>query len=114
MHIKICYVAKEKSHIKRYQELQKYKQARKGVLCEYSENIKASMSSLQNKSSSAIESTIHSSSKSITSSNHTYVSEISYFSSTSNITTGSSSINMPNISLIFGIDGNYQKPITSN
>ena len=35
MHIKICYAPKEKAHIKRYQELQQYTQARKGILQEY-------------------------------------------------------------------------------
>ena len=32
MNIKSCYVAKDKAHRTRYQELQNYKQARKGVL----------------------------------------------------------------------------------
>ena len=68
-HIKICYVDKEKAHITRYQELQHHKQTQKGVLLDYSEKIKASITTLQNKSSAAIESTIHCSSKSITSSN---------------------------------------------
>ena len=67
MHIISFYVPKEKTDIKIYQELQQYKQAQKGVLREYLENIKASIRSLQNKSSSAIESTIHGSSKIITS-----------------------------------------------
>ena len=69
MHIKSCYVAKDKSHTTRYQELQHYKQTRKGVLLDYSEKIRASITSLQNNSSAAIKSTIHRSSKSITSSN---------------------------------------------
>ena len=63
MHIKSCYVAKDKYHTTRYQELQNYKQACKGILHEYPENIRTSITSLQNKSSSAIESTIHRSSK---------------------------------------------------
>ena len=71
MNIKSCYVAKEKAHITRYQKHQHYKHTWKGVLLEYLENIKASITSLQNKSSDAIESTIHCSSKSITSSNDT-------------------------------------------
>ena len=54
MHIKSCYVAKYKAHITRYQELQNYKQTRKGVLLDYSENIKSSIISLPNKLSSAI------------------------------------------------------------
>ena len=66
MNIKSCYFPKEKSHITRYQELQNLKQAWKGVLHEYSEKIKASISSLQNKSSSEIEYAIHFSYKSIT------------------------------------------------
>ena len=49
MHIKSCYVAKDKAHTTIYQELQHYKQARKDVLLEYSENIRASITSLQNK-----------------------------------------------------------------
>ena len=36
MHIKGCDVAKDKSHITRYQELQHYKQTRKGVILDYS------------------------------------------------------------------------------
>ena len=35
MHIKRCYVAKDKSHTTRYQELRHYKQTRKGVLLYY-------------------------------------------------------------------------------
>ena len=41
MHIKSCYVAKDKAHTTRYQDLQNLKQARKGVLHDYSENIRA-------------------------------------------------------------------------
>ena len=33
MYIKSCYVPKDKAYIKRYQDLQQYKQAHKGVLC---------------------------------------------------------------------------------
>ena len=95
--------------MKRYQDLQQYKQDWKGVLHEYPENIKAYISSLRNKSYSTIESTIHFSSKVITSSNHTDVSEMLPFSSESNITNGSNSINVSNGSLIFGIDGNSQR-----
>ena len=40
MHIKSFYVAKDKSRITRYQELQHYKQTRKGILLDYSERIK--------------------------------------------------------------------------
>ena len=114
MHIKSCYVAKEKSHITRYQELQHYKYTRKGVLLYYSENIIASITSLHNKSSAAIESTIHRSSKIITSSNDTNSSVISVFSSVSNISSKSNSRSFSNRSLIFGIDGSSQKLITSN
>ena len=49
LYIRSCYVTKENSHIKRYQDLQQYKKACKGVNNEYSENIKGSISSLQNK-----------------------------------------------------------------
>ena len=91
IHIKSCYVPKEKSHIPRYQELQHYKQTRKGVLFYYSENIKASITSIQNMSSSFIESTINCSSKIITSSNETNSSEIPGFTSASNITSESNS-----------------------
>ena len=86
MHIKSCYVPKEKYHITRYQKNQHYKQTRKGVILDYSEKIKSSITRLHNKSSTAIESTIHRSSKSITSSNDTNSSEISGFTSASNIT----------------------------
>ena len=106
MHIKSCFVAKDKAHIKRYHELQHYKQA--------SENIRASITSLQNKSSAAIESTIHRSSKSITSSNDTNSSLISGFYSASNISSESNSRSFSNGSLIFGIYGNAQKLIFSN
>ena len=71
MRIKICYVAKEKYHTTRHQELQHYKQTQKGVIIDYSEKIIASITSLQNKSYAAIKSTIHRSSKIITSSNDT-------------------------------------------
>ena len=86
----------------------------KGVLHDYSENISASITSLQNKSSAAIESTIHRSSKSITSSNDTNSSVISGFSYASNISSESKSRSFSNGSLIFGIDSNSQKLITSN
>ena len=109
MYIRICYVPKDKAHIKIYQEFHNFKQAWKGVIHEYSENIKVSISSSQNKSSSAIESTIHRSSNSIASSNDTDISEISTFSYASNIKTESNSINVSNCLLIFGIDGNSQK-----
>ena len=36
MHIKSFYVAKDKAHTTRYQKLQNYKQAHKGVLHDYS------------------------------------------------------------------------------
>ena len=91
LHIKTCCVPKVKSHITRYQELQHYKQTRKGVLLGYSENIKAPITSLHNKSSAAIESTIHRSSKSIASSNDTNSSEILGFTSASNITSENNS-----------------------
>ena len=39
IHIKSCYVPKDKYHITRYQEVQHYKQTWKGVLIDYSENI---------------------------------------------------------------------------
>ena len=76
--------------------------------------MKTSISSLQNKASAAIKSTIHHSSKSITSSNETNSSEISGFSYASNIITESNSRSFSNGSLVFGIDGNYQKLITSS
>ena len=114
MHIKSCYVSKDKAHTTRYQELQHYKQTQKGALLDYSEKIRASITSLQNKSSATIESTIHRSSKSITSSNDTNSSVISGFYSASNLSFESNSRSFSNGSLIFGIDGNYQKLITSN
>ena len=112
MHIKSCYVAKDKSHTTRYQELHNYKQARKGVLHNYSENIRASITSLQIRSSADIESTIHRSSKSITSSNDTNSSVISGFTSASNISSEINSRSFSNGSLVFG--GNSQKLIISN
>ena len=114
IHIKSFYVPKHKAHINRYQQLHHYKQTQKGDLLDYSENIKASITSLQNKSSAAIVSTIRSSSKSIISSNGTFSSEISGFSSASIITSDSISRRFSNGSLFFGIDGNSQKSITSN
>ena len=62
----MCYVPKEKAHISIYQELHHYKQTQNGVLLDYSEDIKSSIKSLQNKSSTVIESTIHRSSKNTT------------------------------------------------
>ena len=50
VYIKSSYAYMDKYHITRYQELQNFKQAWKIVLCDYSENIKASISSLQNNS----------------------------------------------------------------
>ena len=95
MHIKSFYVPMDKAHITRYQELQHLKQAGKGVILDYSEKIKSSIESLHNKSYDAIKSTIHNSSKSITSSNDTNLSEISGFGSASNITTESNSRSFP-------------------
>ena len=46
MHVKSCYVPNDKAHITIYQELNHYKQTRKGVLLDYSENMKASMENL--------------------------------------------------------------------
>ena len=91
MHIKRFYVPKNKAHITRYQELHQFKQAWKGILIDYSAKIEASISSLQNNSSDDIKYTIHCSSKSITLSNYTNSSEMSGFSSASNITTESNS-----------------------
>ena len=79
-----------------------------------SEKIRSSITSLQNKSSAAIKSTIHWSSKIITSLNYTNSSVISGFSSVSNLSSESTSRSFSNGSLIFGIYGNYQKLITSN
>ena len=76
--------------------------------------MKASMSSLQNKSSADIESTIHRSSKSITSSNYTNSYKMSGFSYASNITTEINSRSFSNGSLVFVTDGNFQKLMTSN
>ena len=114
MHIISFYVANEKSHITRFQELQHYKQTRKGVILDYSENIKSYITSLQNKSSAVIESTIHCSSKSITSSNDMSSSLITGFTYASNITSESNSIGFSNGSLVFGIDSNDQELISSN
>ena len=91
MHIKSCCVAKDKAHTTRYQDLQSYKQSRKGVLLDYSEKIRASITSLQNKLSFTVKSTIYMSSKSITSSNDTNSSVISGFSSASNLSFESTS-----------------------
>ena len=102
MYNQSCYVPKEKYHITRYQELRHFKQARKGVLLDYSENMKAPIPILQNKSSAAIEYVIHGSSKSITSSNDNNSSEMSGFSYASNITNESHSIIFSNGSLVFG------------
>ena len=66
MHIKSYYVPEDKYHITIYQELQYLKQSRKGVLIKYPENMKPYISTLNNKSSAAIKSTIYRSSKSIT------------------------------------------------
>ena len=85
-----------------------------GVILDYSENIKASITSLQNKSSAAIKYTIHRGSKIITSSNDTNSSLISGFYSASNISSESNSRSFSNGSLVFGIDDNSQKLITFN
>ena len=91
MHIKICCVTKDKSHITRYQELQHFKQDQKCVISDYSENMKASIASLQNQSFSAIKSIIPCSSKSITLSHDTNSFVITGCSSVSNVTTQSNS-----------------------
>ena len=114
MRIKSCYADTDKYHRTIYQELQHLKSARKGIIQDYSENIKASISILHHKSSTVLESSIHSSSKSITSSNDTTVSEMLSFWSTSNIKTESNARSNSNGSLIFGSVCNYQKSITSN
>ena len=101
MRIKSCYFPKDKAHITRYQELQNFKQAQKVVLFDYSEKMKASISSLHNKSSGAIESTMHHSYKIITLSNDTNISEMLGLSSASNITTERNSRNVSNGSLLF-------------
>ena len=111
MHILKNYVAKDRSHIIRYQELQHYKQTQKGVLLDYSEKIRASITSLQNKSSDAIRSTIHRSYKIITSSNYTNSSVTSGFSCALNISSEINWRSFSNGSLIFVIDGNSQKII---
>ena len=76
MHIKSCYVATEIDHLTRYQDIHNFKAPRKGVIQDYYEKIKASISSLQNKSSAVIEPNIHRSYKSITSSNQMNVSDM--------------------------------------
>ena len=76
MPINFFYAPIKKSHRTRYQEHQNFKADRKGVIQDYSENIKSPISSLQNNSSAVIKSTTHRSSKSITSSNGTNISEI--------------------------------------
>ena len=103
MHIKSCYVPNDKAHITRYQELQNSKQTQKGVLLDYSENVKASISSLQNKSSSSIKSTIHCSYKSITSSNDTNSYENPGFNYAPNITTESKPRSFSNDSSVLGL-----------
>ena len=99
MHIKSFYVDKDKAHTTRYQELHHYKKTRKGVLLDYSEKIRASITILQNKSSAAIKYTIHHSSKSITLSNDNNSSVISGFSSASNISSESDSISFQMVHL---------------
>ena len=98
-------------NITRYQKLPHLKQARKGAIHDHYENIIVPVPSLQNKFSAVIEYTIHCIYKSITSSNDTNVSEMSAFSSASNITTESNSRSVSNGSLNFGIDGNSQNKL---
>ena len=98
----------EKYYITRYQKLQHFNAAWKGVIHCYSKNIKASITILQNKSSSVIKFTIHRSYKIITSSNYSNVCEISAFSSASNIKTERNSRSIPNGSIIFGISGKFK------
>ena len=109
MHIKSCYEVIGNTQLKRYQELQHFKASWKGIIKDYSENIKSSISILQNKSSAVIESTIHYSSRSTTLSNDMNVLDISSFSAASNTTTGINARSNSNGSLIFGIDGNLSK-----
>ena len=54
MQIKSCYAAMGKAHLKRYEDIQNLKASSKGVIQDYSENNKASISSLHNKSSTVI------------------------------------------------------------
>ena len=93
MNIKSCYVPKYKAHITRYQELQHSKQTRKVLLLDYSEKIKASITSLQNNSSSAPPSIV--------------VPKVSLHQITL------IHLKFQASPLIFGIDGNSQKLITS-
>ena len=67
MHIKSLYTAIKKAHLTIYKQIHYFKYVRKGVIKDYSENIKSSISGLQNNSSAVIESRIKCSSKSITS-----------------------------------------------
>ena len=69
MRIKSCYSAIGRYTLTRYQEIKYYKAARKCFIQDYSENIKSSISRLQNKSSANINTTIHHSYKGITSPN---------------------------------------------
>ena len=89
LYINSSYVPKDKSHITRYQELQHDKQTCKVFLIDHSENIKESIRSIHNKSSTSIKSTIYRSSKSIISSNETNSYEVSGFISALNITSES-------------------------
>ena len=104
----------DKDHLTRYKDIHNFKAAGKGVTQDYSKNIKVYISSLQNVSYAVIKSTIHRSSKNNTSSNDTNISEMTSFRSASNITTEINAISKSNGPLIFVIDANDQKSMTSN
>ena len=103
-----------KTNLTRYKQLQHFKAARKGVINNYSENINFFITILQNISSAVIKSTINHSSNSITLSNDLNISDLSSFSTTSNIATEIIAISNSNGSLIFVIDGKSHKSISSN
>ena len=58
MHINICKASIDQAYLSRYKELQKIKDAKKGLLNDYSQKMISSISRLQDKSSEVVESKI--------------------------------------------------------
>ena len=69
MHIKRCTDSIDQSYLSIYKELQQLKDAKKGILNDYSQKIISSISRLQDKSSEVIESNIQLNSRGMYSSN---------------------------------------------
>ena len=84
MHIKQCTASIDQAHISINKELQKIKDAKKGLLNDYSQKMISSISRLQDKSSEVVESNIQRNSRGMFLSNTTAIYYSSSFSTSCN------------------------------